>query len=61
MSGGTATYYVEQALEALSAGMIVIDTRYNDTAAGREDGCPIVGTDGAGGGNRAGADYRRYH
>ncbi|EDQ1112717.1 molybdopterin-dependent oxidoreductase, partial [Salmonella enterica subsp. diarizonae] len=49
MSGGGVTYYVEQARERSSARMIVIDPRYNDTAAGREDEwLPIrPGTDGA--------------
>ncbi|STL68698.1 putative dimethyl sulfoxide reductase, olydopterin dinucleotide binding subunit [Escherichia coli] len=37
MSGGGVTYYVEQARERSNARMIVIDPRYNDTAAGRED------------------------
>ncbi len=49
MSGGGVTYYVEQARERSNARMIVIDPRYNDTAAGREDEwLPIRrGTDGA--------------
>ncbi|WP_072255116.1 molybdopterin-dependent oxidoreductase, partial [Escherichia coli] len=49
MSGGGVTYYVEQARERSNARMIVIDPRYNDTAAGREDEwLPIrPGTDGA--------------
>jgi Tat-targeted selenate reductase subunit YnfF len=37
MSGGGVTYYVEQARERSKAKMIVIDPRYSDTAAGRED------------------------
>ncbi len=49
MSGGGVTYYVEQARERSNARMIVIDPRYNDTSAGREDEwLPIrPGTDGA--------------
>ncbi|HBA1513319.1 TPA: molybdopterin-dependent oxidoreductase, partial [Citrobacter koseri] len=49
MSGGGVTYYVEQARERSNARMIVIDPRYNDTAAGREDEwLPIrPGTDAA--------------
>ncbi|MBH9710543.1 molybdopterin-dependent oxidoreductase, partial [Burkholderia contaminans] len=43
------TYYLEQARERSSARMIVIDPRYTDTAAGREDEwIPIrPGTDAA--------------
>ena len=37
MSGGGVTYYLEQAREKSNAKMIVIDPRYTDTAAGRED------------------------
>jgi len=37
MSGGGITYYLEQARERSNARMIVIDPRYTDTAAGRED------------------------
>ncbi|HEI6925921.1 TPA: dimethylsulfoxide reductase subunit A [Yersinia enterocolitica] len=37
MSGGGITYYLEQAREKSNAKMIVIDPRYTDTAAGRED------------------------
>ncbi|CQJ54703.1 dimethylsulfoxide reductase subunit A [Yersinia intermedia] len=37
MSGGGVTYYLEQAREKSDAKMIVIDPRYTDTAAGRED------------------------
>ncbi|HFI5669228.1 TPA: DmsA/YnfE/YnfF family dimethyl sulfoxide reductase [Klebsiella michiganensis] len=49
MSGGGITYYLEQARERSSARMIVIDPRYTDTAAGREDEwIPIrPGTDAA--------------
>ncbi len=60
MSGGGVTYYVEQALTLQRAGPIVIDPRYNDTAAGRET---VMAADSpgyrwrAGGGNRTGADY----
>ncbi|KJH98646.1 dimethyl sulfoxide reductase, partial [Enterobacter hormaechei] len=37
MSGGGITYFLEQARERSNARMIVIDPRYTDTAAGRED------------------------
>lgn len=37
MSGGGVTYYVEQAREKSNAKMIIIDPRYTDTGAGRED------------------------
>jgi hypothetical protein len=37
MSGGGITWYLEQARERSNARMIVIDPRYTDTAAGRED------------------------
>lgn len=37
MSGGGITYLLEQARERSNARMIVIDPRYCDTAAGRED------------------------
>jgi Tat-targeted selenate reductase subunit YnfE len=49
MSGGGITYYLEQARERSNARMIVIDPRYTDTAAGREDEwLPIrPGTDAA--------------
>lgn len=49
MSGGGITYYLEQAREHSHARMIVIDPRYTDTAAGREDEwIPIrPGTDAA--------------
>ena len=49
MSGGGVTYYVQQARERSNAKMIVIDPRYSDTAAGREDEwVPIrPGTDAA--------------
>ena len=49
MSGGGVTYYLEQAREKSNARMIVIDPRYTDTAAGREDEwIPIrPGTDAA--------------
>ena len=49
MSGGGITYYLEQARERSNARMIVIDPRYTDTAAGREDEwVPIrPGTDAA--------------
>ena len=49
MSGGGITYYLEQARERSHARMIVIDPRYTDTAAGREDEwIPIrPGTDAA--------------
>lgn len=43
MSGGGVTYYVEQARERSNARMIVIDPRYNDTAAGvKMNGCPFA-------------------
>ncbi|ESM18706.1 DMSO/selenate family reductase complex A subunit [Enterobacter hormaechei] len=47
--GGGITYYLEQARERSNARMIVIDPRYTDTAAGREDEwVPIrPGTDAA--------------
>ncbi|GKX59159.1 DmsA/YnfE/YnfF family dimethyl sulfoxide reductase [Leminorella grimontii] len=49
MSGGGMTYLLEQARERSNARMIVIDPRYCDTAAGREDvWIPITpGTDAA--------------
>ncbi|SUW64160.1 Dimethyl sulfoxide reductase DmsA precursor [Buttiauxella agrestis] len=49
MSGGGITWYLEQARERSNARMIVIDPRYTDTAAGREDEwLPIrPGTDAA--------------
>jgi anaerobic dimethyl sulfoxide reductase subunit A len=49
MSGGGITYQLEQARERSNARMIVIDPRYTDTAAGREDEwIPIrPGTDAA--------------
>ncbi|MBG3058080.1 molybdopterin-dependent oxidoreductase [Proteus mirabilis] len=49
MSGGGVTYYVEQAREKSDARMIIIDPRYTDTGAGREDEwIPIrPGTDAA--------------
>lgn len=49
MSGGGVTYHLEQARERSNARMIVIDPRYTDTAAGREDEwIPIrPGTDAA--------------
>ncbi|MBU9837112.1 dimethyl sulfoxide reductase subunit A [Rahnella sp. L72c] len=49
MSGGGITYYLEQARQRSNARMIVIDPRYTDTAAGREDEwIPIrPGTDAA--------------
>jgi len=49
MSGGGVTYLLEQARERSNTRMIVIDPRYTDTAAGREDEwLPIrPGTDGA--------------
>lgn len=49
MSGGGITYHLEQARERSQAKMIVIDPRYTDTAAGREDEwIPIrPGTDAA--------------
>ncbi|AMO79864.1 selenate/tellurate reductase subunit YnfE [Obesumbacterium proteus] len=49
MSGGGITYHLEQAREISNAKMIVIDPRYTDTAAGREDQwIPIrPGTDAA--------------
>ncbi len=49
MSGGGITYYLEQARERSNARMIVIDPRYTDTTAGREDEwIPIrPGTDAA--------------
>ncbi|MDL7232633.1 molybdopterin-dependent oxidoreductase [Escherichia coli] len=39
MSGGGITYLLEKAREKSNAKMIVIDPRYTDTAAGREDEC----------------------
>ncbi|SFR06479.1 Tat-targeted selenate reductase subunit YnfE [Enterobacter sp. kpr-6] len=49
MSGGGITWFLEQARERSNARMIVIDPRYTDTAAGREDEwVPIrPGTDAA--------------
>lgn len=49
MSGGGVTYYVEQARQKSNARMIIIDPRYTDTGAGREDEwIPIrPGTDAA--------------
>ncbi len=49
MSGAGITYHLEQARERSNARMIVIDPRYTDTAAGREDEwIPIrPGTDAA--------------
>ena len=49
MSGGGVTYYLEQAREKSGARMIIIDPRYTDTGAGREDEwIPIrPGTDAA--------------
>ncbi|MDV2876154.1 selenate/tellurate reductase subunit YnfE [Phytobacter diazotrophicus] len=49
MSGGGITYFLEQARERSNARKIVIDPRYTDTAAGREDEwIPIrPGTDAA--------------
>ncbi|WP_409309038.1 selenate/tellurate reductase subunit YnfE [Pectobacterium sp. B1J-3] len=49
MSGAGVTYHLEQARERSNARMIVIDPRYTDTAAGREDEwIPIrPGTDAA--------------
>lgn len=49
MSGGGITYFLEQARERSNARMIVIDPRYTDTVAGREDEwIPIrPGTDAA--------------
>lgn len=49
MSGSGITWYLEQARERSNARMIVIDPRYTDTAAGREDEwIPIrPGTDAA--------------
>ncbi|GGD16379.1 dimethyl sulfoxide reductase subunit A [Franconibacter daqui] len=49
MSGGGVTYYLEQAREKSNARMIIIDPRYTDTGAGREDEwIPIrPGTDAA--------------
>ncbi|MGC8401286.1 molybdopterin-dependent oxidoreductase [Enterobacter mori] len=37
MSGGGVTYYLEQARAKSNARMIIIDPRYTDTGAGRED------------------------
>ena len=37
MSGGGLTYCIEQAKARSNAKMIIIDPRYNDTGAGRED------------------------
>jgi len=49
LSGGGVTYYLAQAREKSNARMIIIDPRYTDTAAGREDEwIPIrPGTDAA--------------
>ncbi|QLK60620.1 molybdopterin-dependent oxidoreductase [Enterobacteriaceae bacterium Kacie_13] len=49
LSGGGVTYYLEQARLKSNARMIIIDPRYTDTGAGREDEwIPIrPGTDGA--------------
>ncbi|EMU6536353.1 selenate/tellurate reductase subunit YnfE [Escherichia albertii] len=49
MSGGGITYLLEKAREKSNAKMVVIDPRYTDTAAGREDEwLPIrPGTDAA--------------
>lgn len=49
LSGGGITYYLEQARRKSNARMIVIDPRYTDTAAGRENQwIPIrPGTDAA--------------
>ncbi|WCG84641.1 DmsA/YnfE/YnfF family dimethyl sulfoxide reductase [Pectobacterium sp. A5351] len=49
MSGGAGTYYLEQARLRSKAKMIVIDPRYTDTAAGREDEWIAIrpGTDAA--------------
>lgn len=49
MSGGGITYFLEQARQRSNAKMVVIDPRYTDTAAGREDEwLPIrPGTDAA--------------
>src|SRR5476649_1335304 len=49
MSGGGVTYLLEQARERSNTRMVVIDPRYTDTAAGREDQwLPIrPGTDAA--------------
>jgi len=49
LSGGGVTYYLAQAREKSNARMIIIDPRYTDTAAGREDEwLPIrPGTDAA--------------
>lgn len=49
MSGGGVTYYVQKAREISKAKMIVIDPRYCDTAAGREDEWIAIkpGTDAA--------------
>jgi anaerobic dimethyl sulfoxide reductase subunit A len=49
MSGGGVTYYLEQARQKSNARLIIIDPRYTDTGAGREDEwIPIrPGTDAA--------------
>lgn len=49
MSGGGITYHLEQARERSNAKLIIIDPRYTDTGAGREDEwIPIrPGTDAA--------------
>lgn len=49
MSGGGVTYYLEQARQKSNARMIIINPRYTDTGAGREDEwIPIrPGTDAA--------------
>ncbi|WKS82309.1 dimethylsulfoxide reductase subunit A [Edwardsiella tarda] len=49
MSGGGVTYYLEQARAKSNAKMIIIDPRYTDTGAGREDEWIAIrpGTDAA--------------
>ncbi len=61
MSGGGVTYYLEQARQKSNARMIIIDPRYTDTGAGREDEwIPIRPRDrcGTGFGPRVGDDHR---
>lgn len=60
MSGGGVTYYLEQARQKSNARMIIIDPRYTDTGAGREDEWIDSSRDrcGTGFGPRVGDDHR---